>query len=61
MAAEHLSTVPCPECGGAVPAEDGLRQHEVIECPECVVELEVLTVGPVVLALAPEVEEDWGE
>jgi alpha-aminoadipate carrier protein LysW len=30
-------------------------------CPECTVALEVVGLDPLVLALAPEVEEDWGE
>ena len=34
---------------------------EIIECEECGVELEVVSVNPLKLELAPEVEEDWGE
>jgi alpha-aminoadipate/glutamate carrier protein LysW len=34
---------------------------EIVECSECSVELEVLAAEPLTLALAPEVEEDWGE
>jgi alpha-aminoadipate carrier protein LysW len=34
---------------------------EIVECPECGAELEVVNNNPVTLALAPEVEEDWGE
>jgi alpha-aminoadipate carrier protein LysW len=34
---------------------------EIVVCPDCGVELEVLSVAPVSLGLAPEVEEDWGE
>nr|WP_233571062.1 lysine biosynthesis protein LysW [Nocardiopsis sp. Huas11] len=34
---------------------------EVIDCADCRTELEVVAVEPVLLALAPEVEEDWGE
>jgi alpha-aminoadipate carrier protein LysW len=33
----------------------------VIRCRECTAELEVTGTGPVTLALAPQVEEDWGE
>lgn len=51
----------CPECAGAVPLDDGVIQHEILPCPDCGVELEVLTLEPIQLALAPEVEEDWGE
>lgn len=37
------------------------ERGEIVECPECGVELEVIGVGPVQLAAAPEEEEDWGE
>jgi alpha-aminoadipate carrier protein LysW len=33
----------------------------VVRCVSCGVELEVIEIAPVQLALAPEVEEDWGE
>lgn len=51
----------CPECEGEVRPDSSLRQHEILECPDCRAELEVAAVDPVVLVLAPEVEEDWGE
>jgi alpha-aminoadipate carrier protein LysW len=38
-----------------------VRATEILVCPGCVAELEVLEVGPLVLAVAPPVEEDWGE
>ncbi|MCX4809339.1 MULTISPECIES: lysine biosynthesis protein LysW [unclassified Streptomyces] len=55
------ATQTCPECDGPVNVDDTVRASEVIECPECRSELEVVTTAPVLLALAPEVEEDWGE
>lgn len=54
------ATQTCPECDGPVNVDDTVRASEVIECPECRSELEVVTTAPVLLALAPEVEEDWG-
>jgi alpha-aminoadipate carrier protein LysW len=53
-------TAECPECAGTVELTNPER-GEIVECPECGVELEVVSVGPVVLNLAPEEEEDWGE
>ena len=53
--------VACPECDTKVPTGDGLRLGELVECPGCHSELEVVTLAPVALALAPEAEEDWGE
>ena len=34
---------------------------EIIVCPDCGAELEIMGLEPLVLELAPEVEEDWGE
>ncbi|MEU5690229.1 lysine biosynthesis protein LysW [Actinosynnema sp. NPDC020468] len=54
-------TAVCLECEGEIRPADDVQVNEVIECGECNVELEVLSVRPLTLALAPEVEEDWGE
>ena len=51
----------CPECAGPVAVAPSARLNEIIECGDCHVELEVLAVDPVLVGLAPEVEEDWGE
>jgi alpha-aminoadipate carrier protein LysW len=51
----------CPECEGAIQITNSLTQNEIVECPDCMVELEVVTAEPLVLALAPEMDEDWGE
>ena len=53
--------VACPECDTKVPTADRLRLGELVECPGCRSELEVIALQPVALALAPEAEEDWGE
>ncbi len=53
----------CPECETDVPVEDPARMRlsELLECPGCRSELEVIALKPFALALAPEPEEDWGE
>ncbi len=51
----------CPGCESDVRVDGPLVQNEIIECDQCRAELEVVAADPVVLALAPEVEEDWGE
>lgn len=51
----------CPECAATIELDDAAEVGEIVVCPDCGVELEVLCLNPVQFALAPEVEEDWGE
>jgi alpha-aminoadipate/glutamate carrier protein LysW len=51
----------CPICEITVEMPVPSRLSEILECTECRSELEVVALDPVMLALAPEVEEDWGE
>lgn len=51
----------CPECEDEVQIGDSVRLNEIVECAGCRTELEIVALSPAVLALAPEVEEDWGE
>ncbi|HEX6291225.1 MAG TPA: lysine biosynthesis protein LysW [Herpetosiphonaceae bacterium] len=51
----------CPECDGEVTVASDALAGEIVVCPDCQAELEIIALGPVELALAPEVEEDWGE
>ncbi len=53
-------TVECPECGAEIALED-VVVGEIVACPDCGVELEVVSLDPPVVELAPEEEEDWGE
>ncbi len=56
-----MAELLCVECGAELPLNDDVMQNEILPCPECGVELEVLSLNPLQIALAPEVEEDWGE
>ncbi|MFC6988430.1 lysine biosynthesis protein LysW [Haloplanus sp. GCM10025708] len=51
----------CVECGAEVSLPDSLEVGEIVDCPTCGAELEVIDVEPPVLESAPELEEDWGE
>ena len=51
----------CPECAADIKLADDTLQGEIIQCPDCGVELEVRSLNPLQLQLAPEEEEDWGE
>ena len=54
-------TGACPECEGTVRFDRPPLSGQVARCSDCGVELEVTATSPLTLALAPEVEEDWGE
>jgi len=51
----------CPECDADVKVGADAVKGEIVSCPDCGAELEVTGTSPLALALAPEVEEDWGE
>jgi alpha-aminoadipate carrier protein LysW len=51
----------CPECEAQVALAADVMEGEIVTCAECGAELEVIGIEPAELALAPEVEEDWGE
>jgi len=51
----------CPECAAELDLAPDVEEGEIIVCPDCGVELEVVSLQPITLELAPEVEEDWGE
>ena len=53
--------VECPECAAELDLAPNVEVGEILVCPDCGVELEVMSVDPITLELAPEVEEDWGE
>lgn len=53
--------VECPECAAELDLGPDLEEGEIIVCPDCGTELEVMSLDPITLELAPEVEEDWGE
>jgi alpha-aminoadipate/glutamate carrier protein LysW len=50
----------CPECEANL-SLNNVIEGEIVVCPDCGVDLEVITVQPVALALAPQEAEDWGE
>ena len=56
-----MLTAECPECGGTLNFKDTPVKHELIRCPACGAELEVTSLEPLALELAPTEEEDWGE
>ncbi|MER5750225.1 lysine biosynthesis protein LysW [Streptomyces sp. NPDC002088] len=51
----------CLECEAELTPPAQPRISEVFECPECLCGLEIVALEPLLIALAPEIEEDWGE
>jgi alpha-aminoadipate carrier protein LysW len=51
----------CIECDANLDLAPDLELGEILVCPDCGLELEVMSLKPLTLELAPEVEEDWGE
>lgn len=51
----------CPECAAQVPILPNARVTSIVVCPRCQMELEIVSLQPLALALAPEIEEDFGE
>ena len=58
---ESRESTPCPECGAPVHLPEGAFEGEVLACPGCNAELELVRLEPVLLGVAPEIGEDWGE
>lgn len=56
-----MSDSLCPQCDASLTIPDNAMLNELIACPDCGAELEIINLNPVELDLAPEVEEDWGE
>ena len=50
----------CPECLADVTLTD-VMQNEITQCPGCGIELEIASLSPLTLSVAPQEEEDWGE
>ena len=53
-------TAHCSECDAELVLEN-VVQGEIVVCPDCGVDLEVVSLDPPALELAPMEEEDWGE
>ncbi|MBL8759899.1 MAG: lysine biosynthesis protein LysW [Phycisphaerae bacterium] len=54
-------SVECTECAATIALQRPPLCGEIVRCRECQAELEVTSVTPLRVELAPEVEEDWGE
>ena len=54
--------ITCLACNEALEIAPGTYVGEIVQCPACGQEHEILdTTGGFKIGFAPEVEEDWGE
>jgi len=51
----------CPVCDASIELDDNVELNELISCPDCGSELEVVSLDPPQVEEAPQEEEDWGE
>jgi len=56
-----MSTVNCPECDAQVELTADTEVGEILVCSDCGVDLEVTSMDPAAVQLAPMEQEDWGE
>jgi len=56
-----MNAVACPECGAEITLDATVEVGEITVCPDCGVDLEVTSLNPPTVALAPMEQEDWGE
>lgn len=56
---EH--NVECIECGASLTLPNNVMQGEILPCPDCGAELEIISLNPLTVDLAPMEMEDWGE
>ncbi len=58
---ESATIVKCLECEANTEMPKDFLIGEIVPCGDCGCEMEVASVEPLTLELAPEIEEDWGE
>jgi alpha-aminoadipate carrier protein LysW len=61
MREQAKQAVLCLECEAPLDVPDNCVIGEILPCGECGCEMEVVSLEPLTLELAPDIEEDWGE
>lgn len=56
-----MSQISCPECAAENAMTDDVEMNEIIVCQDCGIDLEIVSLNPPTVDLAPMEEEDWGE
>jgi len=53
--------IECPDCGTEKEAPASLQLGEIMACACCGTLLEILSLSPLTVGKAPQIEEDFGE
>lgn len=56
-----MSAAHCPECDAEIVFDANTVEGEILVCSDCGVDLEVTSLNPPAVQVAPMEEEDWGE
>ena len=56
-----MPTVNCIECEAVIALDANAEVGEIIVCPDCGVDLEIVSLNPPKVEVAPMEQEDWGE
>ena len=56
-----MNNVSFIECAAEINLAENTEVGEIIVCPDCGVDLEVVSLQPATVQPAPMEQEDWGE
>lgn len=58
-----MKTMKCPECDAGIEVSSDVVEGEIIDCPECGLELEIVSISEDGVEAKPaEISgEDWGQ
>ena len=56
-----MTVINCPECNGDVTLGANAVEGGIVACPDCNVDLEIVSLDPAKVDVAPMRSEDWGD
>ncbi len=57
----NANQIECPDCGGHKALAPQTEVGQLLSCADCGARLEVLSLIPMQIGHAPQIEEDFGE
>jgi alpha-aminoadipate carrier protein LysW len=55
-----MITSTCPNCHGKINLA-GCEEYEIIECPDCGIDVEIVSLTPPILEEVPQDDDDWDD